>query len=345
MLALRKTKLAPGLELMEIDIPKPRDDELLVNVKACSMCGTDVHIADWDPPWSGRDIRLPRTIGHEVCGEVVDKGKNVKSLEIGDSVSAESHIPCWKCFQCKIGNAHICENLKFFGLDLDGFFAEYAIIPESNAWKNPKDMRPEIATLQESMGNSVYTVSTVNVAGKNVAIFGMGPTGLFATAICRAEGASKIICIAGTELHIQLAKRMGAHIVIDRHQEDPVKAIRDLTDGRGVDIALEMSGSPIALQQSLEATRPVGHVAVLGLSTRQVPLDVSKQIVLKDINLRGVYGRKIWDTWVTTSRFLQSGVIDISPVITHRIRLEDYNEGMNAMKAGRSGKVVIFPKL
>jgi threonine 3-dehydrogenase len=344
MMALRKSKAAPGLTFEKVPIPKPGKDEILIKVKACSMCGTDIHIYNWDPPWSEGRMKPPKTLGHEVNGEVIEKGKNVKNLEIGDSISAESHIPDWTCSQCKMGNMHICENLKFFSIDVDGFFAPYAVMPATNAWKNPKNMKPEVATLQESMGNSVYTVYSAPIKNKNVAIFGLGPTGLFATAIAKKAGAAKVMTVGGTDIHRKIAKKVGATDVINRHEEDPVKTIMDMTNGKGADVVLEMSGAPSALQQALKVVRPTGHISVLGLPTKDVSLDVTKGIILKDVTFRGIYGRKIWDTWEITSRLLNEEKLDITPIITHKLKLEEYEKGLEAMKTGQCGKVVMFPK-
>lgn len=343
MYALRKMRSAPGLEFAEVDVPKSGDNDILIKVKACSMCGTDIHIYNWDPPWSEGRMQPPKTLGHEVNGEVIEKGKNVENFEVGDSVSAESHIACDTCVMCKTGNSHICQNLKFFSIDCNGFFAPYAVMPAKNAWKNPKNMKPEIATLQESMGNSVYTVTESKVQGKNVAIFGSGPTGLFAIGIAKAMGATKVMLVYGSDVHARVGKKMGADILINRHMQDPVKAIKDETDGMGADVVLEMSGAAEALQQALHAVRLTGQVTILGLPTKPVSVDVSKDIVLKDATIRGIYGRKMWDTWLTTSRLLSSGRIDITPVITHRLKLEEYEKGLEAMKTGQSGKVVMFP--
>ncbi len=343
MKAVRKTKVGPGLELVDIPVPEPQDHEVLVKVKACSMCGTDVHIYNWEHPWSEGRIKPPRTVGHEVCGEVVKTGDDVTLVQKGDLVSAESHIFDGKCIQCRMGNMHICENLKFFGVDVDGFFSEYAAIPETNVWKNPPDMPFEIATLQESIGNSVYTVFSNNVTAKTVAVFGGGPTALFAIGILRAAGATCIISVAGSGLHLDIAQKMGADVVINRHEKDPVKEILALTGGRGADVFLEMSGSGSALNQGLKALRPAGHASILGLSTKDVCIDMSKDFVMKDITVRGIYGRKVWDTWITTSRLLSTGKLDPSPVITHRLRLDEFEKGVEAMKSGESGKVVMKP--
>ncbi len=354
MQAVRKLKAEPGFEFVEIPVPEPGPTDLLIKIRATSMCGTDVHIYNWEPPWSTGRFVPPKTLGHEVCGEVVEVGSSVNSLQssvsgsqfsefqIGDSVSAESHIACGACDQCQNGNGHICRNLKFFSIDTDGFWADYAILPAVSAWKNPKTMRPEIATLQESMGNSVYTVESSHVKGKIVAIFGLGPTGLFSTAIAKAMGAEKVFCIAGSQIHFRIAKQVGADRLIDRHREDPLKALMDATNGKGVDVALEMSGAETALQQALAAVKPTGQVTVLGLPTKPISIAVSKQIVLKDLTLRGIYGRKIWDTWKTTSRLLASG-LDIEPIISHRLKLSEFRTGLEAMQTGQSGKVVMTP--
>jgi len=343
MRAVRKTKEGQGLELVDIPIPDPEDHEVLVKVGACSLCGTDVHIYNWEHPWSEGRIKPPRTTGHEVCGEVVKTGKDVTLVQEGDLVSAESHIFDGKCMQCRMGNMHICQNLKFFGVDVDGFFAEYAIIPETNIWKNSPDMPVEIATLQESIGNSVYTVFSQDVTAKTVAVFGGGPTAQFAIGILKAAGAASIIAVAGSKLHLDIAKKMGADVVINRHEKDPVQEILELTDGLGADVFLEMSGSGAALNQGLKALRPRGSASVLGLPTKDVCIDMSKDFVMKDITVRGIYGRKIWDTWLTTSRLLSSGKFDPTPVITHRLRLDDFEKGFEAMMSGEAGKVVMFP--
>jgi threonine 3-dehydrogenase len=342
MRAVRKLRPGKGFELANVERPTPGKGELLIKVRAASMCGTDVHIYNWEPPWP-RKMKLPKTIGHEVCGEVAGLGRGVKGFEEGDSVSAESHISCGRCYMCRAGNRHICQNLEFFSIHRDGFWAEYAVLPQQNAWKNPASMKPEVATLQESMGNSVYTVLESDVRGKTVAIFGSGPTGLFATGICRSVGAAKVIVVYGSRLHGKIAKKMGAGVLVNRHEQDPVLAIREETEGRGADVVLEMSGSGQALQNSLKAVRVRGQVTALGLPPKPESLDVSNDIVLKDITLRGIYGRKVWDTWKETSRLLKR--LDISPVITHRLRLGEWEKGIEAMLSGSSGKVVLFPDL
>jgi threonine 3-dehydrogenase len=237
---------------------------------------------------------------------------------------------------------HICENVKFFSIDVNGFFAPYAVMPATNAWKNPASLKPEIATLKESMGNSVYTVSEARVKGKNVVIFGLGPTGLFATGIAKAMGAEKVIVVGGTDLHRRIAKKVGADTVVNRHEEDAIKRIKEETNDKGPDAVLEMSGAVSAIQQSVDVVRPTGIVCLLGLPTQEVALDVSKKIVLKDITFRGIYGRKMWDTWKITSDLLDNKKLDITPIITHKLKLSEFEKGIEVMKKGECGKVVMF---
>jgi len=342
MQAVRKLKSEPGTELSEVEVPKPGKDELLIEVKAAPICGTDVHIYNLDPPWDEK-FKPPKTLGHEVAGEVIEVGKDVKGFSEGDLISCESHIYCGKCRQCRMGNAHICENLKFYSIDVDGFFTKYAVVYPQTAWKNPKGMDPIIASLQESLGNAVYTVQESNVEGKIVAIFGAGATGLFATRVCKAMGAKQVIVIGGTETHRRIAKEMGADVIINRHEQDPVKEVLALTGGLGADVSLEMAGKGSALQNALDAVRPVGQLTMLGLPKRPIEIDVSKKIVLKDLSFRGVYGRHIWKTWEKMSQLLKDG-LDINPIITHKLPLEDFEKGIEAIKAGETGKIIILPK-
>jgi threonine 3-dehydrogenase len=343
MIAVRKMRPGQGLDFTTTEIPKIGSMDVLVKVKACSMCGTDVHIYNWDAPWNTR-VKPPRTLGHELCGEIVEVGKDVTSLQVGDYVSAESHIFDQTCTQCKIGNSHICQNMKLLGVDVDGGFAEYVCLPERICWKNPKNMPPEIATLQESLGNSVFTVMEGDVAGKTVSIFGLGPTGQFAISVAKVMGASKIMAIGGTEFHLNLAKRMGADVIINRHSEDVVKRILEETNDLGADVFLEMSGSPIAIDQGLKSLRSEGTVVLLGLPPTDVTLNWSKDVVLKCAHIRGIWGRRIFQTWYVMSGLLHSGKLDITPIITHKFKLEEIDKAIEVMKSGQSGKVVLYPK-
>ena len=340
--AVRKLEKKPGLKLTSAQMPGIKDNEVLVKVKACSFCGTDIHIYNWDPPWSKR-LAPPRTIGHEIAGNVVEVGKNVKLVKEGDFISCESHIWCGKCDQCRMGKANICQNLKFIGVDIDGGMADYVAVPEQIIWKNPENMLPEIAVLQESMGNSVYTVFSGKIVGKTVAIFGNGPTALFAAGLCKVGGATKIIVVGGHKSRNEIAKKMGADVIVNRKEKDPVKEILEITEGEGVDVFLEMAGTPSAINQGLKTLRPGGRASFLGLPPEDVTINWSKDVILKGIDMSAIYGRKLFDTWRITSRLLHSKRLDITPIITHKFKLDDFEKAMEAAKSGESGKVVMFP--
>jgi len=342
MIAVRKLKPAPGMELTTSKVPKIGKDDVLVKVRACSICGSDVHIYNWEPPLSER-IKPPRTIGHEVAGDVVEVGENVTSVQVGDFISAESHIICGKCPQCRDGRPHICNNMKILGVDVDGGFAEYMSIPAMNAWKNPEDMKPEIATILEPMGNSVYTVESGDVKDKTVTVFGCGPTGLFAVGLARFFGAKEIIAIDCKKIRLDIAKKMGADIIINKDEVDVVKEIMDATDGLGSDVFLEMSGSPLAIEHGFRSLRGGGHIVALGLPSKPVTLDWSKNIVQKLVNLQGIFGREIFHTWHSMSRIMASGKLDVSPIITHKLKLKEFDKAIEIAKSGMAGKIVMFP--
>jgi threonine 3-dehydrogenase len=343
MRAVRKLEPKPGLTLSHAPMPQPGKKDVLVKVKACSFCGTDIHIYNWDPPWSEGRLVPPRTIGHEITGEVVEVGEGVDGIQEGDFISAESHIWCGNCDQCRMGNAHICRNLKFIGVDIDGGMAEYVVMPQQIVWKNPKDMPVELAVLQESLGNSVYTVYSGPIEGKTVAIFGNGPTALFATGLTRIGGATKTILVGGNAKRNAIAKKMGADIIINRREQDPLKELMDITDNQGADVVLEMAGTESSINQSLKAVRPGGRVALLGLPPEHVSIDWSKDVVLKDVDIKAIYGRKLWDTWNITSTLLHSKRLDITPIITHKFKLDEFEKAMEAAKSGSAGKVIMFP--
>ncbi len=342
MIAVRKLKPSPGMELTTAKIPKIGKNDVLIKVRACSICGSDVHIYNWEPPLSER-IKPPRTIGHEVAGDVVEIGKNVTSVQVGDFVSAESHIACENCLQCRKGRSHICDNMKLLGVDVDGGFAEYVSIPEMNAWKNPKNMPPEIATILEPMGNSVYTVESGDVKGKIVTIFGCGPTGLFAVGLASVAGAAKIIAIDCKKIRLDIAKRMGADLIINKDEVDVIKEVMNATDGLGADVFLEMSGSPVAIEHGFRTLRAGGRVVALGLPSKPVKLDWSKDIVQKLVSLQGIFGREMFDTWHSMSRIMASGKLDVTPIITHKFKLNEFNKAIEIAKSGKTGKIVLFP--
>lgn len=344
MFAVMKKEPAPGVTIAEVDIPKISKDELLLKVKATSICGTDLHIYDWDS-WAQRTLKLPLIFGHEVAGEVVEVGRNVKNFKIGDFVSVESHIPCGKCFYCRSGSMHICENLKVIGVDRNGSYAEYVAIPAICAWKQKKSLLPEIASIHEPLGNSVHVVMSTDVKGKVVAIFGCGPTGLFAVGIAKALGAKKVIAIDINRFRLELAKEMKADITLDGADSDIIQKLKKLGGGYGVDIVFEMSGSIPAIKNGFSSLKKGGIFITFGIPSCLVEIDIVNDIIMKEINVKGIYGRLMFKTWENMRKLFLSGKFNPLPVITHRFKLTQFDEAIKTIKSGnvKCGKVVLFP--
>lgn len=342
MRAVMKTQAGHGAEMAMVDVPQVGRGEVLVKVKATSICGSDVHIYDWDS-WVPSRIKPPMVFGHEFAGEIVELGEGVTTLKVGDFVSAETHVVCNVCHQCRAGQAHICKDVSIIGVDRPGCFAEYVAIPYENAWLNPADMLPEIASIQEPFGNAVHTALSTELVGKAVLVTGCGPIGLMAISIAKAAGAEAVFCTEVVPYRLELASRMGADRVLNPTELDVVGEIMTATDGVGVGVLLEMSGNPSAIQEGLAALRGGGYAALLGLPSMPVELDVSSQIVFKGITVYGVSGRKIWNTWHQTRALLSSGVVDLGPLVTHRLSLDEFEEGLTLMSTGQCGKVVLFP--
>jgi len=341
MKAAVKLKPTPkSTEIRPIPTPQPHPDEVLIRVKISSICGTDVHIYDWDA-WAAKRIKVPLIQGHEFAGEIEKVGSNVTSLSKGDYVSAEGHIACGRCTMCRTGNAHVCKNVSIIGIDRDGAFAEYLTAPASNVIVNDDDLPPELATIQDPLGNAVYTVTSANVPGKTVAIFGLGPIGLMAVALCRAMAARKVIAVGRkNQYRMDLAKKVGAHLVL-RSSETLIDEIMDATAGEGVDESLEFSGSEEAVQQAIQITHPAGGIHVLGVFPKDLNLDIST-FVTKGLSMYGIHGRLMYKTWVQMGGLLKSGNLNLKPILTHRFPLDDYNKAMEVMRSGNCGKVA-FP--
>jgi threonine 3-dehydrogenase len=342
MTAVVKATAAPGAELDQVPIPEPTGSDVLIDVAASSICGTDVHIFDWND-WARRRIHPPRIFGHEVSGHIVAAGPAVQGLEPGTFVAAETHVVDHTCPQCRRGLFHLCENVKVLGVDRDGSFARYVMLPAENCWRNAPGLTPEIAALQEPFGNAVHTALAGSLRDNAVAIFGLGPIGLCAVGIARAEGAAAVYGVEPNPYRRELAERMGATAVF-APSDQLVTDLKRANGGAGVDVVLEMSGHPIAIRQGLEALHSGGWISLLGLGDQPVTLDLNELVVTKGITIYGIFGRKIWQTWEQTSAYLSSGKVDVSPLITHRYPLDDFNEAMAQMKSGRSGKVVLLPK-
>ncbi len=341
MKVVMKEKAQPGAILTTKQIPSFGSKEILIKVKATSICGTDYHIYSWDA-WSQNRIKPPRVMGHEFSGEVVAVGSECHRVRVGDMVSAETHIVCERCLQCRTGNAHICHDCSILGVDVDGTFAEYAVIPETNAWVNDKDLDPAIGSMQEPLGNAVHTVLSGPIAGKSVAVVGCGPIGLLAVAVAKACGASSVFAVDINEYRLDLAQKLGAKTALNSKEVDVVKEIMRLTDNHGIDVSCEMSGNAAALNQQVDFLANGGRLSLLGIPTRAVEMDINK-IVFKGLTIQGITGRRMYDTWYTVKGLLASGTLDVEPIITHRLPLEEYEKGMELMKSGNCGKVVLIP--
>jgi threonine 3-dehydrogenase len=352
MKAVVKTKPALGAEHREVKSPQIAPDQVLVKVRATSICGTDVHIYKWDP-WSDSRIgkkNLPQILGHEVAGEVVEVGKEVKTIKVGDYISAETHIPDKSCIQCLTGQEHICANLKILGVDCDGAFAEYFAVPESVCWINDKSIPPEFATVQEPLGNATYAVlgEDYNIAGRTMAIIGDGPIALFAVGVARVCGVTSIFHIGKYDFNMEISKKMGSdfQLYANKGDVDRVEFIRDHTCGFGADIVLDMAGSPQALDEGFKFLRKGGRFTAFGVASESpTPIDYNNGIVFKGAQVHGISGRRMFDTWFRVRNLLASKRLDISPVITHMFLLKDYEEGFKEMmtRPRKSAKVVLFP--
>ena len=337
-----------GAELVEIDVPTPGPGEVLIQVEAASICGTDLHIYQWDPWAAGRIKRLPMTFGHEVAGRIASLGPEVHHLRPGVFVSAEGHVFCGFCPPCRSGRAHICENLRILGVDFDGGFADYVVIAERNAWEVDRRIPPEVASIHDPFGNAVHTVfsgdGATELVGATVVVLGCGPIGLFAVGVARAAGAKQVIAVEPNEYRQALAKQMGADAVVDPTKEDPVATVLAATEGHGAEVVLEMSGVPAVIDQGTRMLAPGGRMSLLGLPPGPVSLDLTDQVIFKEARLIGVTGRELFRTWQQMTTLLATGMVDVGPVITHRFALTEFEEAFEVMSSGRSGKVILLPK-
>lgn len=337
MKALVKETAAPGFKLSDVPEPQIRDDEVLIRVRRAGVCGTDVHIHDWDA-WAQGRCRPPFTVGHEFAGDVAQVGALVTDVHVGDRVTAEGHIVCGRCALCRTGNSHVCPNTKIIGVDRDGCFAEYIAMPATNVWHLDDSISYDVGGIHDPMGNAFHTALTANIPGSTVLVTGCGPIGLFAVGICRAAGASRVIASDVSPTRLALARTMGAHDAL--HPDEVAGAVRAATDGLGVDVALEMSGVHSAIHQALALVRLGGRVQMLGLPSRPMELDLANEVIFKGLTIYGVSGRRMYDTWMQMRQFLRSGQFDPTPVITHRFPLEEAAAAIAAIKSGEAGKVI-----
>ncbi len=342
MLAVVKPEPKAGAEIRDVKIPAFGRTDVLVKVKVASICGTDLHIYEWDR-WAQNRIHPPLIPGHEFCGEVVAFGDEVTSVKIGDFVSAEMHVACGKCLQCRTGEAHICQNVKIIGVDTDGAFAEYVVIPESNIWKLDSAIPQEYASILDPLGNAVHTVLAGEIAAKTVAITGAGPIGLFSIAVARAVGATTIFAIEINQHRRRIAKEMKADFVIDPSKEDPANIMMEKTGGLGVDVVLEMAGHPDSIRIAFDIVRRGGRISLLGLTSKPISLNFSEDIIFKGITIQGINGRRMYQTWYQMTALLKAGKLDLHPVITDRISMKDFPKAMERLKTGEASKILVYP--
>jgi threonine 3-dehydrogenase len=347
MKAFVKAQRGPGGEIRNVPDPKPSAGEVLVQVRASSVCGTDVHIWVWNE-WADSHIkRVPIIFGHELSGEVIQVGPEVKSLQAGDHVSAETHIVDGTCYQCRTGKMHICQNVQVLGVDRDGVFAEYAVLPEQNAWRNDPSLDPALASIQEPLGNAVHALmpeeGIADVAGRNVLVTGCGPIGLLAIAVARTLGARRVFATEVNPVRLALAKRMGVDKVFNPTDAGPGLAhtLVEETDGNGIDVALEMSGHPSSLRLVFDALTPGGRVSLLGLFDTVASLNFDDAVIMKAARVHGIFGRRMFDTWYQVKGLLANAEFRtrMAQIITHRVPVGELPRAMDLIRTSQAAKV------
>ncbi len=342
MLAVVKPEPAPGAEVREVKVPSFGRTDVLVKVKVASICGTDLHIYNWDR-WAQNRIHPPLIPGHEFCGEVVAFGDEVTSVQEGDFVSAEMHVACGKCLQCRTGEAHICQNVKIIGVDANGAFAEYVVIPESNIWKLDPAIPQDYASILDPLGNAVHTVLAGEIAAKTVAVTGCGPIGLFSIAVAKAVGATSVFAIEVNDYRTRIAREMQADYVLNPAKEDVRALVMEKTGGLGVDVVLEMAGHPDSIRMAFDIVRRGGRISLLGLTSKPISLNFSEDIIFKGITIQGINGRRMYQTWYQMTALLKAGKLNLHPVITDRISMKDFSTAMHRLQTGEASKILVYP--
>jgi threonine 3-dehydrogenase len=329
MKALRKMQPARGLSFENAAVPSTGPTEVLVRVRAASICGTDLHIYGWDR-WSQGRIKPPVTLGHEFCGVVEKTGDDVSAVKVGDLVSAEMHVNCGHCHQCRLGEAHICQNLRIIGIDQDGAFAEFVKIPASNIWKLDPAIPQHYGAILDPLGNAVHTVLAGAIAGQTVLVTGCGPIGLMSIAVAKACGSSTVFASETNEQRRAMAKEMGADVVLNPAETDAVARIKAETSGTGVDVLLEMSGNPAAIQQGFRALRAGGRASLLGIPTEAVPLDLVNDVIFKGAT-------------VQMTALLKAGRLNLEPLFGERTSMEKFEKAFALLQGGLAGKILMYP--
>lgn len=338
MKALVKKYAKPGLWLEEVDMPVIGEQDVLIKMKKTAICGTDVHIYNWDE-WSQATIPVPMTIGHEFVGEIVEIGPGVKDFKVGDLVSGEGHIVCGHCRNCLAGRRHLCKNTMGVGVNRTGIFAEYAAIPMQNVWLCDPSISEDVLSIMDPLGNAVHTALSYDLLGEDVLITGAGPIGIMAAAIAKHAGARHVVVTDVNDYRLDLAKKMGADRVVNPMKEKLTDVMVELGMKEGFDVGLEMSGNASAFKDMVDNMFHGGKIAMLGIQGPDTPVDWNK-VVFNGLFIKGIYGREMFETWYKMTAMLQSG-LDVSEVITHRMHYTEFEKGFEIMKSGQSGKVIL----
>ncbi|BBM02707.1 L-threonine 3-dehydrogenase [Microbulbifer sp. GL-2] len=338
MKALSKLKSEVGIWLTDTDIPEPGHNDLLIKIHKTAICGTDMHIYNWDE-WSQKTIPVPMVVGHEYVGEVVGMGQEVAGFQVGDRVSGEGHITCGHCRNCRAGRRHLCRNTYGVGVDRQGAFAEYLVIPALNAFKIPDNISDDLASIFDPLGNAVHTALSFDLVGEDVLITGAGPIGIMAAAVARHVGARHVVITDINEYRLDLARKMGATRAVNVATENLNDVMAELGMSEGFDVGLEMSGVPAAFRDMLSAMNHGGKIAMLGIPAGEMAIDWS-QVIFKGLIIKGIYGREMFETWYKMASLIQSG-LDLSPIITHQFHIDDFQKGFDTMGSGESGKVIL----
>jgi threonine 3-dehydrogenase len=338
MKALVKAKREPGIWMQDVPTPEVGPNDVLIRVRRASICGTDIHILNWDE-WSQRTVPVPLTIGHEFMGEVAAVGSAVTGFQVGERVSAEGHITCGNCRNCRAGKRHLCRNTVGVGVQRPGGFAELVAVPASNVFRVPKDIPDEVAAFFDPLGNAVHTALAFDLVGEDVLITGAGPIGVMAAAICKHVGARYVVVTDVNPYRLELAKKMGSTRAVDVRTTTLPQVMRELGMTEGFDVGMEMSGNGEALRDMFNAMNHGGGVAILGIPPKEVSVDFN-QIIFKGLVVKGIYGREMFETWYKMVAMLQSG-LDVRPVLTHHFKADEYQKAFEVMRSGQSGKVVL----
>ncbi|NND17427.1 MAG: L-threonine 3-dehydrogenase [Silicimonas sp.] len=338
MKALVKAKPEPGLWMQHVPVPEPGPSDVLIKVRKSAICGTDVHIWKWDD-WSAKTVPVPMVVGHEFCGEIVDSGKAATKYRIGQRVAGEGHIVCNTCRNCRAGRGHLCRNTLGVGVNRPGSFAEYLCIPETNVIAIPDDISDDIAAIFDPFGNAVHTALSFDLVGEDVLVTGAGPIGIMGALVAQKAGARKVVITDISPYRRELARNMGVQHVVDAATEDLADVMAEIGMTEGFDVGLEMSGAAPALRDMIDKMNNGGKIALLGIAPTEFSVDWNK-VIFKMLHVKGIYGREMYETWYKMIALVQSG-LDLNGLITHRIAIDEFAEGFDAMMSGNAGKVVM----